>query len=316
METQELCRHEVSWDDPIRDDIKVKWEKWRADLLQVQRISIPRCYKPENFGGVVNAQLHHFSDASVKGYGQCSLLATHRWTPENSLFLCYGQLQSGPICQLRSDRGTNFVGARNELTQALAEMDQEKIKTKLLEEQCDWFSFKLNVPAASHMGGVWERQIRSVRNVLSSLLQDNGKQLDDESLSTLMSEAEAIVNSCLLTVNQLADPDSSSPLTPNHLLTMKSKVILAPPGAFQPADVYCRKRWRRVQHLANEFWTRWKKEFLLSLQQRQKWTRPRRNYLLMTSSWSKMKISLELHGSLQEYQPSTLTPTVKCARFK
>ena len=75
---QELCRHEVSWDDPIRDDIKVKWEKWRADLLQVQRISIPRCYKPENFGGVVNAQLHHFSDASVKGYGQCSLLATHR----------------------------------------------------------------------------------------------------------------------------------------------------------------------------------------------------------------------------------------------
>jgi len=186
----------------------------------------------------------------------------------------------GPIRQLRSDRGTNFVGARNELTQALAEMDQEKIKTKLLEEQCDWFSFKMNVPVASHMGGVWERQIRSARNVLSSLLQDNGKQLDDESLSTLMSEAEAIVNSRLLTVNQLADPDSSSPLTPNHLLTMKSKVVLAPPGAFQPADVYCRKRWRRVQHLANEFWTRWKKEFLLSLQQRQKWTRPRRNLLV------------------------------------
>ncbi|XP_078382421.1 uncharacterized protein LOC144665122 [Oculina patagonica] len=186
----------------------------------------------------------------------------------------------GPIRQLRSDRGTNFVGALNELTQALAEMDQEKIKTELLEEQCDWFSFKMNVPAASHMGGVWERQIRSVRNVLSSLLQDNGKQLDNESLSTLMSEAEAIVNSRPLTVNQLADPDSSSPLTPNHLLTMKSKVVLPPPGSFQPADMYCRKRWRRVQHLANEFWTRWRKEFLLSLQQRQKWTRPRRNLLV------------------------------------
>ncbi|KAL9967307.1 hypothetical protein ACROYT_G025507 [Oculina patagonica] len=186
----------------------------------------------------------------------------------------------GPIRQLRSDRGTNFVGARNELTQALAEMDQEKIKTELLKEQCDWFSFKMNIPAASHMGGVWERQIRSVRNVLSSLLQDNGKQLDNESLSTLMSEAEAIVNSRPLTVNQLADPDSSSPLTPNHLLTMKSKVVLPPPGSFQPADMYCRKRWRRVQHLANEFWTRWRKEFLLSLQQRQKWTRPRRNLLV------------------------------------
>ncbi|PFX24881.1 hypothetical protein AWC38_SpisGene10528 [Stylophora pistillata] len=140
----------------------------------------------------------------------------------------------GPICQLRSDQGTNFVGARKELTQALAEMDQEKLKTTLLEEQCDWFSFKMNVPAASHMGGAWERQIRSVCNVLSSLFQDNGKQLDDESLRTLMCEAEAIVNSRPLTVNQLADPDSPSPLTPNHLLTMKSKVVFAPPGAFQP----------------------------------------------------------------------------------
>ncbi|XP_078347357.1 uncharacterized protein LOC144632559 [Oculina patagonica] len=82
---QELCRHEVGWDDPIPDEIKVKWEKWRADLLQVQRVSIPRCYKPENFGRVVNAQLHHFSDASVKGYGQCSYL---RLTDEHQRIHC------------------------------------------------------------------------------------------------------------------------------------------------------------------------------------------------------------------------------------
>lgn len=183
----------------------------------------------------------------------------------------------GPIRQLRSDQGTNFVGARRELAEALAEMDHGKIKTELLKNQCNWFSFKMNVPSASHMGGVWERQIRTVRSVLSSLLQDNGTQLDDESLRTLMCEAEAIVNSRPLTVDQLTDPDSPGPLTPNHLLTMKPKVVLSPPGAFQSADVYCRKRWRRVQHLANEFWTRWRKEFLLSLQQRQKWVRPRRD---------------------------------------
>ena len=188
-------------------------------------------------------------------------------------FIC----RRGPFRQLRSDQGTNFMGARTELAQALAEMDQEKIRTKLLEELCDWISFKMNVPAASHMGGVWEHQIRSARNVLSSLLQKNGRQLDDESLRTLMCEAKAIVNSRPLTVSHLADPDSLSPLTPNHLLTMKTKVVLAPPGAFQPADVYCRKRWRRVTHLANEFWTRWRKQFLLSLQQRQRWTHPRRN---------------------------------------
>ena len=57
------------------------------------------------------------------------------------------------------------------------------------------------------MGGVWERQIRSVRNVLSVLLENNGNQLDDESLSTFMCEAEAIINSRPLTVDGLADPD-------------------------------------------------------------------------------------------------------------
>ena len=183
----------------------------------------------------------------------------------------------GPVRQLRSDQGTNFVGARRELREALEEMDHSKIKEELLKSQCDWIDFKMNVPAASHMGGVWERQIKTVRAVLSSILVSNATQLDDESLRTLMCEAESIVNSRPLTVNQLTDPDSPEPLTPNHLVTMKSKVLLPPPGLFERADVYSRKRWRRVQHLANEFWTRWRKEFLLSLQQRQKWTRPQRN---------------------------------------
>ena len=67
------------------------------------------------------------------------------------------------------------------------------------------------------------------------------------------------------------------PLTPNHLLTMKSKVILPPPGEFQRADLYSKKRWRRVQYLANEFWTGWRKDYLQSLQPRQKWMAKRRN---------------------------------------
>ena len=191
-------------------------------------------------------------------------------------FVC----RRGPIRQLRSDQGTNFVGARRELKQALNEMDHERVKSQLLKENCDWFEFKMNVPTASHMGGVWERQIRTVRNVLDALLRNNGAQLDDESLRTLMCEAEAIVNGRPLTVDSLNDPDSLTPLTPSHILTMKSKIVLSPPGVFQYADKYCRSRWRRVQHLANEFWCRWRKEYLLSLQQRQKWTKSRRNISL------------------------------------
>ena len=62
-------------------------------------------------------------------------------------------------------------------------------------------------------------------------------------------------------------------------LTMKSKVALPPPGEFQHEDIYLRKQWKRVQYLAEIFWTRWKKEYLNSLQEtRLKWNSPRRNF--------------------------------------
>ena len=58
---------------------------------------------------------------------------------------------------------------------------------------------------------------------------------------------------------------------------MKSKVVMPPPGHFQRTDLYLNMRGRRVQYLANEFWNRWKKEFVLALQPRQKWIAVRRN---------------------------------------
>ena len=74
----------------------------------------------------------------------------------------------------------------NELQQAVTELSHVRIREELLSNNCDWVELKPNVPHASHMGGVWERQIRSVRNVLASLLESHGTQLDDESLSTFM----------------------------------------------------------------------------------------------------------------------------------
>ena len=179
----------------------------------------------------------------------------------------------GPVREIRCDNGTNFVGAARELKQAMEEMDHSQIRDKLCSQGTDWI---FNPSAASHMGGVWERQIRTVRKVLSSLLQEHGSRLDDESFRTLLCEVEAIVNSRPLTFTS-SDPDDPNPLTPNHLLTMKTSIILPPPGNFQRSDVYMRRRWRRVQYLANLFWTRWKKEYLVTLQKRQKWNQPQRN---------------------------------------
>ncbi|XP_054757082.2 uncharacterized protein LOC135154340 [Lytechinus pictus] len=183
----------------------------------------------------------------------------------------------GPVRQLRSDRGTNFVGAENELMKAWKEMNHEKVKQHLLREGCDYFAFTFNFPCSSHMGGAWERQIRTVRRVLEALLRQNSQQLDDDSLRTLLCEAAAIVNSRPLSVEFLNDPSHLEPITPILLLTQKSRVILPPPGVFPREDLYAKKRWRRVQHLANEFWSRWRKEFLSQLQSRNKWTVPQRD---------------------------------------
>ena len=51
-----------------------------------------------------------------------------------------------------------------------------------------------------------------------------------------MCEVEAIVNSRPLTTVS-GEPDDLEPLTPNHILTTKSTVILPPPGQFQKNDV-------------------------------------------------------------------------------
>jgi hypothetical protein len=113
--------------------------------------------------------------------------------------------------------------------------------------------------------------------VLNSLLVKEGHLVDDEGLRTLMHETANIVNSRPLVVTTLNDPTSELPLCPNHLLTMKSGVVVAPPGEFASSDGYSRKRWKRIQYLANVFWDRWKKEYVLQLQERDKWLKSKRN---------------------------------------
>ncbi|XP_028403933.1 uncharacterized protein LOC114526520 [Dendronephthya gigantea] len=71
---QNLCRDKLDWDDEIPDSIKMQWERWRKELHCLNELSIPRCYKPVDFGEVTSAELHHFSDANTVGYSQCSYL--------------------------------------------------------------------------------------------------------------------------------------------------------------------------------------------------------------------------------------------------
>ncbi|XP_062422203.1 uncharacterized protein LOC119220568 [Pungitius pungitius] len=139
----------------------------------------------------------------------------------------------------------------------------------------DGIKWNFNTPAASHQGGIWERLIRSVKSVLTSVLRQ--QILDDEGLQTIFCEVEAILNDRPIT-RVSDDPDDLEALTPNHLLILKGKPVM-PPGLFDKADLYVRKRWKQIQYMAELFWKRWILEYLPMLQERQKWTRPRRSLI-------------------------------------
>merc|ERR1712237_318166 len=123
----------------------------------------------------------------------------------------------------------------------------------------------------SHFGGVWERLIRSVRGILEVTL---GKQVvSDDCLVTLFCEAEAVINSRPISVVSM-DSRDPAPLTPNMLLTLGDSPVVV--GNFGEGDSYSRKRWRQVPYMSDQFWRRWKEEYMVNLQQRQKWTARRR----------------------------------------
>jgi hypothetical protein len=191
---------------------------------------------------------------------------------ETDSFICALQrfiARRGEPEVIYSDNGTNFVGAQAELSRSLSELKHDKIKEFLNQAEIEWVS---NTPAASHMGGVWERQIRTIRSVLAGLMKQ--QMLDDESLLTLMCLAESIVNGRPIT-KVSDDPRDPLPLTPNHLLILRSGPT-APPGVFVQQDLY-KKRWRQVQYMADLFWKRWLAEYLPALQERQKWLAPKPN---------------------------------------
>ena len=68
------------------------------------------------------------------------------------------------------------------------------------------------------MGGVWERQIRTIRKVLMGLMCQ--QTLNDEALMTFLTMVAGIVNNRPIT-RLSDDPRDETPITPNHLLLLR-----------------------------------------------------------------------------------------------
>ncbi len=124
------------------------------------------------------------------------------------------------------------------------------------------------------MGGVWERQIRTIRKVLQALLDKFKGELTDEILETLFCEVESIVNSRPLTKYDSEVRDDSV-LSPNQLLMFSEGPVCF--DKIISKSQICNKRYRFIQYLADQFWKRWTKLYLPELQKRSKWQEKQRS---------------------------------------
>ena len=178
----------------------------------------------------------------------------------------------GNVSSITSDNATNFVGSDKELKNSIDSFNCHHVKDFLLQNNIQW---NFNPPYGSHFGGFYEREIRSVRKILNSILCSQPIKLNDENLLTLLCEIESILNNRPLT-ELSSDPTDCVALTPNNLVLFNAGITY-PPGLFTPSDSYCKRRWRQVQYLVELFWSRWRKEYLHLLQNRQKWIEKRKN---------------------------------------
>ena len=141
--------------------------------------------------------------------------------------------QRGNVRIIRTDNGTNFAGANIELRKAFYQTNHTTINNFLMKLGGKWVTWRQNPHMGSSMGEYWEGQICSTRNILNLLLITHGESLDNESLWALLLEVERIFNSRPRTCEFIGDVNSYVSLSAMQLLTMKTKLVMPPPGIFK-----------------------------------------------------------------------------------
>ncbi|XP_058451844.1 uncharacterized protein LOC131430702 [Malaya genurostris] len=170
----------------------------------------------------------------------------------------------GSPLEIYSDNGTNFVGASNDLRREL-DIDQQQLAETFTNTITKWF---FNPPSAPHMGGSWERMVRSVKTALAAM--SFAKHPDDETFVTVISEAESIINSRPLTFIPLESPEQEA-LTPNHFLLLSSSGVAQPLKTFGEQRLALRSNWNLCRSMVDQFWRRWVREYLPTITRRTKW---------------------------------------------
>ena len=176
----------------------------------------------------------------------------------------------GQISVIYSDNGTNFIGAKaalDDLYKLLGSSEHNQIlDIELSNRGIEW---KLNPPLAPNLGGIWEANIKSLKNHLYKVV--GNQLLTYEEMNTLLVQIEALMNSRPLCVLS-SDPSDPIALTPAHFLTLGPLEYL-PAANLSSNNISRLDRFQMIHKMVQDFWKRWKVEYLTALQVRQKWNK-------------------------------------------
>lgn len=170
---------------------------------------------------------------------------------------------------IRSDCGTNFVGAKNQLMaiRNFLATNNDAITHKLSSQRINWL---LNPPSSPWFGGIHEIAVKSAKQLLYRVVGE--QHLTFEEFSTLLARIEAVLNSrplCPLS----SDPTDFESLTAGHFIIGRPLTALPEPS-FDDRPLTALKRFQLIQALSQRFWTVWTKSYLHTLQTRSKWLSP------------------------------------------
>lgn len=173
----------------------------------------------------------------------------------------------GQCRHIWSDNATNFVGANKELMEMFNNRKTGvavEITELLANDGIKWHFIP---PRAPNFGGLWEAGVRSVKRHLTRI--NGSTKLTFEEMTTLLTQIEACLNSRPL--SRLDDSiDSLTALTPGHFL-VGEPLIGVPDDKLDQENTNRLTRWQLIQNRMQDFWKRWKSDYLNTLQQRYKW---------------------------------------------
>uniref|UniRef100_A0A1L8DIY5 Uncharacterized protein n=1 Tax=Nyssomyia neivai TaxID=330878 RepID=A0A1L8DIY5_9DIPT len=172
-----------------------------------------------------------------------------------------------------SDKGSNFIGAANEMAVLLTcENAQRNLVSEGTQDGIQWH---FNPPLSPHHGGLWEACVKSTKYHLNRC--SNGIHFTFEELTTVLYQIAGVLNSRpLCTVTE--DPNSPI-LTPNHLMgRFTDRSLPNPDLSHLPTNR--QSYWQACQAQAQEFGRKWRTFYLNTLQQRPKWRLAKENLIV------------------------------------